>query len=338
MPTDLATAGPQDEFIRRGLRLTHLRLLVALQETGQISGAASKLAMTQPAASRLMAEMERIVGAALHSRHARGVMLTPAGTLLAEKAYAILRGLNDAHETIGEMARGLRGQVRIGAVTGPALEIVLPAIRELRVAYPEIELSVDVDTSDKLAEALLSRTLDFYIGRLPEDVDGRAVRMRRIGPEPLGLIARANHPLTLRRDIPIADCLAFDWVMQPAGGLMRRAVETYLLESGHPLPARILGTSSLLLTLAIISETNAIAPVALSVGNFYARRSALGGNIRVLDVRDPIAVSPYSFVLPSGADLTPSARHVLRSLEAKARVAVQGFQAGDGGPAAADRF
>lgn len=319
---------PQDEFIRRGIKLTHLRLLVAIEETGQMSGAAARLAITQPAASRLMADMEKITGTSLHQRHARGVALTPAGAAIAEKAHAILRNLNEAHEQVGKITHGVSGRVRLGAVTGPALELVLPVLRELRVAYPEIEIAVDVDTSDKLAEAMLSRVLDFYIGRLPDGVDGRSVRMRRIGPEPLGLIARAGHALSAQRGLSIADCLAYDWVMQPEGGLMRRTLEIHLLEAGLPLPQRILGTSSLLLTLALISETNAIAPVALSVGQFYARRNALGGNIRVLDMRERIAVSPYSIVLAAGRDLSPAANRVLEALEDKIRLSGPGAEAG----------
>ncbi|WP_196259962.1 LysR family transcriptional regulator [Pelagibacterium limicola] len=299
------------------MRLAHLRLLVALESTGQMSGAASHLAITQPAASRLMAELERIAGAPLYTRHAKGVSLTLAGKLLAEKAHAILRQLNDAKDEIGELVEGVRGQVRIGAVTGPALEIVLPALREMRIAYPEIEISVDVETSDKLAASLLSRELDFYIGRLPERFDGRAVRMRRIGPEPVAFIARPDHPLMRKKQVTIAQCLPFDWVMQPTGGLMRREVETYLLENGYPIPQRILGTASLLLTLAIVSETNAVAPVARSVGEFHARGNALGGNIGLLDIKDPIAVSPYSFVLPAEAELSPAAARVFSALEQK---------------------
>ncbi|WP_116652993.1 LysR family transcriptional regulator [Pelagibacterium sediminicola] len=305
----------QDEFIRKGLRLPHLRLLIALEATGQMSGAASHLSITQPAASRLMAELERIAGTSLYTRHARGVILTRAGALLAEKAHAILRQLNDASQEIGEMVEGVRGHVRIGAVTGPALEIVLPALRELRIAFPEIQISVDIETSDKLAGSLLSRELDFYIGRLPDSLDGRTVRMRRIGPEPVSFVVRSEHPLTRKKAITITQCLPFDWVMQPPNGLMRREVEAYLLENGYPIPARILSTSSLLLTLAIISETNAIAPLARSVAEFYSRRSGLGGNIALLDLTDRLAVSPFSFVFPAGHDLSPAAQRVLAALE-----------------------
>ncbi|WFE75328.1 hypothetical protein [Roseinatronobacter sp. S2] len=71
----------------------------------------------------------------------------------------------------------------------------------------------------------------------------------------------------------------------------------------------------MLLTLGIISDTNAIAPVARSVAEFYSRRSGLGGNIAVLDMADEIAISPYSIVLPSNSELSPAARRVLTALD-----------------------
>jgi DNA-binding transcriptional LysR family regulator len=312
-----AVAAAQDELVRKGLRFPQLRLMVALEETGQISSAAAQLAMTQPAASRLLAELERMTEASLYTRHARGITLTEAGMLLAERARTVLRQLDDARDAIVEITRGARGLVRIGAVTGPALEIILPTIRELRVTYPEIEIAVEVSTSDKLADALMSHAVDFYIGRLPEGMDARAVEMQRIGPEPIGLIVRLDHPLTRKGDLTLEQCLAYDWVMQPTGGLQRRTVETYLLENGYPIPKRVLGTSSLLLTLAIISETNAIAPVARAVGEFYAARSAFGGNIRLLDLDNRIEVAAYSLVIRRGEMLSAPVERVLNHVRAR---------------------
>ena len=318
MKTHAAVSASRDKLIRQGLKFSQLRLLVALEETGQMSGAAAQLAITQPAASRLMAELERMVDAPLYTRYARGVTLTQTGSLFAEAARAILRQLDETQDAAGAFTRGARGLVRIGAVTGPALEIVLPVIRDLRVTYPEIEINVNVETSDKLAESLLSHDLDFYIGRLPDGVNARAFRMQRVGPEPVALIVKSGHPLTQRAQVTLDDCLNYDWVMQPPGGLQRRTVETYLLENGYRIPNRVLGTSSLLLTLALVADTNAVAPVSRSVGEFYAEGSALGGNIRVLDVAPNMAVSPYSLVRPAGHELSPPVARVYDLVQASA--------------------
>lgn len=307
--------GATAQMIRRGLRLPHLRLIIALDDTGQISGAATQMGMTQPAASRLLGELERTSGAKLYERHARGVMLTEAGRVLARKARAMLQDLDGAFDEIALLTSGARGIVRIGTVTGPGLEIVLPIIREIRVTYPEIEFNVLVDTSDKLAEALLSHDLDFYLGRLPNGLDPRAVSLRRIGTEPISLAVRQGHPLLRRESLSLADCLAYDWVMQPPGGLMRLTAETYLLERGLRPPARVLSTSSLLLTLALISDTNAIAPIASSVADLYTSASRLGSNLRILDVAQDIQVTPYSLVSRLDSEPNPAVRRVLTQME-----------------------
>ena len=322
MPRErIETVAPsrRDELLRRGLRFSQLRLLVALAETGRVSAAAAQLAMTQPAASRLLAELEKTAEATLYTRHARGVTLTEAGRLLARRAEIILRQLDRGQAELQETTRGARGLVRIGAVTGPALEIVLPVIRELRVTYPEIEVAVQVDTSDKLAEQLLRMELDFYIGRLPDEIDARAVSLRPIGPEPVSLVVRREHPLTRLERVRIEDCLIYDWVMQPPGGLQRRTVESWLLARGLPQPRRVLGTSSVLLTLALVADTNAVAPLSRAVAAFFASPGGRGGDIRLLDVTEGLAVTPFSLVVRADEPPPAPVARVLALIEAQLR-------------------
>lgn len=295
-------------FIRKGLKLTHLRLIAALAETGQMSAAAGQLAMSQPAASRMAAEMEAIVGVPLHRRHARGVVLTAYGERLAARARAMLQGLDDAAREIVEMERGDEGAVSIGAVTGPALDFVLPAVRRARLTHPKIALTLTVDTSDRLAEDLLASRLDFYIGRILGDVDPRQFHTRELAEEPISFIARSDHPLTRRPAVGLAECVAYDWVLQARGSLLRRTAEQYLMARGVALPEKIVSTSSLLLTLAYISRSNAIAPVSKAVADFYGREEGLGGRIVDLPVEAGFVVPAYSMVQPADRALSPASR------------------------------
>ena len=301
----------RDELIRRGLRLPQLRLIVALQDTGQVSGAAAHMAMTQPAASRLLAELERTVDARLYERHPRGVTLTPAGEAFAARARDVLYRLDQAQHEIAALTSGVRGPVRLGSVTGPAVELVLPVIRELRTSYPEIQLSIEVTTSDKLADSLLAGDLDFYIGRVPDGVDARPFTLEQIAPEPLTLVSRLGHPLLERPAIGIADCLEFDWVLQPEGSVLRRAMDDYLMKRGYRPPERIVSTSSMLMTLAIVCETDAITPIALSTAHFYTSEKGFGGRIRQLDVARDMVVLPYSLVGLRDREVSPAMLRVI---------------------------
>ncbi|WP_187970036.1 LysR family transcriptional regulator [Aquibium microcysteis] len=298
----------RDDLVRRGLRLAHLRLICALKETGRMGAAAAQLAISQPAASRMAAEMEAIVGVPLHERHARGIVLTPFGERFALRAATMLQNLDDTARELVEMERGSQGTVSIGSVTGPALDLVLPVIRRARVTHPAISITVSVDTSDRLAEDLLASRVDFFIGRLLGDVDPRMFRLTEIGTEPLGVIARSGHPLTRKARVTLADCVAYDWVLQASGNLMRRTVENHLLAHGIPLPGKVLSTSSLLLTLAYISQTNAVSMVARAVADFYSREDGLDGRIVVLPVDAAISVPAYSLITHAERSLSPASR------------------------------
>ncbi|MCR4266997.1 LysR family transcriptional regulator [Nitratireductor sp. ZSWI3] len=319
MPDAPMTIG-SDALIRKGLKLSHLRLIASLKETGRMSAAAAQLAISQPAASRLVGEMERIVGVPLHGRHARGIVLTPYGERLALRARAILQGLGDAARELSEMERGSEGTVSIGAVTAPALDVVLPALRQARLTHPKISIEVTVDTSDRLAEDLLAARSDFFIGRILGDLDPKMFVSVEIAPEPIALIVRSDHPLTRRRQISLEECVAYDWVVQPRGGLLRRTAENHLMARGVPLPDKTISTSSLLLTLAYISQSNAIAPVSRAVADFYAHEEGLSGRIVALPVSADFAVAPYSLIRHAERPLSPSSQVLFNMIGETARL------------------
>ncbi|MCF8481755.1 MAG: LysR family transcriptional regulator [Rhodospirillum sp.] len=308
MATAAGAGTRKDRLIGRGIKFRHLRVLAELLETHQVSAAAARLNMTQPTASRLLAEAEEIVGVSLYERHPRGIRFTVMGQTLAERARRLLRDLDQTDREIEEMNTGARGTVSIGAVTGPALEIVLPVIRQARVAHPHIRINVTVDLSDKLVGELLAGNIDFYIGRLPAGIDPRTFVTQSIGEEPLSLVVRDGHPLTHQINPTLEDCIQYDWIMQPHGGLLRSTVESYLLGKGHALPTRVLGTSSILLTLALISSSNGIGTLARAAARFYAAEDGMGRGIVTLPLAEDMRVSPYALIRLRDLTLTPASQ------------------------------
>jgi DNA-binding transcriptional LysR family regulator len=298
------------DLMRRGIKLSHLRLIAALSDTGQMSAAAAQLSISQPAASRLAAELETILGVSLHVRHPRGITLTRYGEYMAARAQTILRGLHDAGREISELRTGFRGSVSVGSVTGPAVELVLPVVKLVRSTHPQLSISVSIDTSDTLADAFLAGTLDFYLGRIPDSYDLRLFNARIIGKEPIALMVRPDHPLTKISDISLHDLLGFDWVMQDQGSLMRRTVETYLVEHGAPLPEKVLNTASILFTLVTVSQTDAISPIARSVFKFISSKEGLSSNLASLNVAPDLAVSPCYLISKASETLSPAAQIV----------------------------
>lgn len=261
---------PADHLAQRGLKLSHLRLLAALMETGQITQAADRIGVAQPAASRLMAEVERIVGVPVHQRTGRGMALTPVGIALASRAQRIQIELRDAARDMAEVVAGASGHVRIGSVTGPAIDRVLPVLRNARLTAPNITVEMIVAPSDILCEHLMSGRIDFAVGRLPEGSARDLYHLTPIATEPVSLVVRRGHPLTRKATLTPRDLMAYDWVMPPTDSILSRAVLARLRLHDLPIPSQRLSTASFLLTFALLQQSNAVAPLARAVATSFS--------------------------------------------------------------------
>lgn len=272
--------------------------------------------MTQPAASRLMSEVERVAEAELYVRSGRGIELTEVGRKLGERCIRVLQELSDAGRDIEHHISGRRGHVSIGSVTGPAVEYVLPAIRHIRLSYPEISVSVEIGPSSALAPMLEDGRLDFSLSRVPANEDPSHFDERPLRKEPACIVGRPGHPLTrYAAPVPAELLLGFDWVFPPVGAPIRATAEQALREKKLELPTRILTTSSFLFTLATIQRTNAIGPVAHSVAaSFATLPDGMPGTITILPTDLALSVETYSFLTRRGKALTPVAQIVAQEI------------------------
>lgn len=303
---------------RRGLKIGHLRLFAALEQTGQMSAAAEALAISQPAASRLAAEAAHVTGAVLYDRTSRGVELTAAGRAFARRARRLLREIDETERELGEITGGMAGRVNVGSVTGPSVEHVLPAVRRARLDMPRVAVNVEVGTSDVLGANLVQGGLDFYLGRLPAGHDKRLFDARFIGPEPISLLVRAGHPLLRSPQVPPERLPEFDWVLPFEGTLLRATVESALMARGIGLPGKVLNTSSFMLTVVTVSRTNAIAPVSTAVARFFASQFGTPGAVVELETGLALEVEPYALIRLAGRELTPAADAMYRIVAAEA--------------------
>jgi DNA-binding transcriptional LysR family regulator len=298
-----------DVLLHRGLKISHLRLLAALGESGQIGSAASQIGVTQPAASRLLAEVEGIVGSPVHMRNGRGIALTAVGVALALRAQRVQLELRDAAREMAEITAGGAGHVRIGAVTGPALDRVLPTLRTVRLAQPQVTAEVIVATSDILCQQLLTGRIDFAIGRLPEGPERNLLQIAAIAAEPVSLVARRGHPLDRGRQIEKMDLLTYDWVMPGPESILCRAVLARLSDLHMPHPPQRLATASFLLTLALLQQSNAIAPLARAVAETFARGPEAAYIELPIDLG--IEVPPFGLITRKNMMLTPVAQRLV---------------------------
>jgi DNA-binding transcriptional LysR family regulator len=120
------------------LDLRHLRYLVAVVEEGQITRAAQRLHLAQPALSQAIAKLESQLGVQLLERRPRGIEPTPAGAAFYAKAQLALAAVEEAHDALRPWARS---EVRLCLGFLPVLgQLARPWLRQFIDGHPQIEL------------------------------------------------------------------------------------------------------------------------------------------------------------------------------------------------------
>ena len=300
-----------EHLLRTRLKLRHLNLIVALDDHRKLHRAAADLKLTQPAASKMLSEVERIVGVPLFERHARGIVPTVYGEALIRRTRTMLSELGQAGEEIAALSAGQGGTVAIGTVMAPAAEAGVEALRVVRRDMARLQVTVDVETSDVLVERLLASRLDFAIARIPAGIDPTPFDYREAGPEDACLLVRAGHPLAEKAVVTPADLDDQDWVLQPRGSLLRRSLETMLRSHGVPPPARVVNTGSILMAVVMAAKTDAIAPLAIPVAELFLS----AGAFRILKLDHPLTVEPFGLITVRGRPLSPPARVMYAAVE-----------------------
>jgi DNA-binding transcriptional LysR family regulator len=186
-------------------RRNHLRYFVTVADEGQITRAAKKLHIAQPALSHAIAQLESELGVELLERNPRGVTLTAAGEAFLVKARVAVAAHDDVVDTARTLARGRTQTVELGfVVAAPPLHSPGP-LKGLAEAHPEIEIRYrELPFPFTPTRSWLSEVDVAACHLPPADLE---VWSRPIRREPRIVLAAKGHPLAGRETLKVADVL-----------------------------------------------------------------------------------------------------------------------------------
>lgn len=292
---------------------THLRLIVEVAKLQKLQLAADALNMSQPAASRVLSDIEKHIGSPLFTRHPRWMEVTAVGEAFVRHARVILNELDSLQTEVNNLKIGKTGEVRVGAVTGPALGILMPAIKLVKETTPDIEATIEVGPSSQLVRDLKEGKLDFVIARVPPEYNTKDFNIYPARDEEVALIAWNRHPLAGKPKIKLQDLLEYEWVVQERGTPIRHAVEDAFLSIGCAVPARVTNSSSLFVVLSLVTKSNSISPLSSEVAEMLTHDD-LGANLTILNLQQSIIVSPYYIITNRYHQLTRAAEKILKEV------------------------
>lgn len=179
--------------------LRQLEYFVALVETGSFRTAAEHCGISQPSLSVQLAALEKRLGQRLVERGRAGVIPTPAGREVHERARAILEGAQNLVNRFDLPRTGLAGTIRFGA-SGTLGPYILPhVIARLHARHPELSLYIREAPPETLAAGLARGDFDMILVQLPVRGDVAPIRLFR---EPLDLVVARDHPFAQREKVP----------------------------------------------------------------------------------------------------------------------------------------
>lgn len=272
-----------DRVVHR-LKLRDLRVLDTVVRSKSMARAAAQLNLSQPAVSKAVLEMERMLGVRLLDRSRQGIEPTPYGRALLKTGLVIFDDLRQGVQEIEFLSDPTAGEVRIGA-TGPMTAGILPFIFDrISRRHPRIVFQVTpFGAGTQQARELRERNVDLSLGRLVGARKEDDLATEILFDEPMFVVAGVQNPLVRRRKIAFAELVNELWILPPpetaVAGFVRELFKAGGLDT---LPLGII-SGSIQLQYDMLATGRFLTLFPRSVLHFGSKRMA----IKVLPVELP---------------------------------------------------
>lgn len=299
----------------RHVTLRQFRYFVAVAESGSVAAASRMLAIAQSALTKSLLELEAELGSQLFERSSRGMTLTPQGHRFLASARKVLGSVADAMRLHGgEAASGPEGMLAIGVTSLVAGYYLSELFSRYRRACPAVEVFVTEDTPQFLEHLLINGELDVAIMVSNALSEPQAMVAETLTRSPNRVWLPANHELTAREELTLAECAACDQIVLEADRideLMRGVWVRHQLK-----PRVILRTSSL---EAVRSLVGAGAGIAVLPDILYRPWTLDAEHVEVRRLRDEIPTVDVGLVWRRGSGLKPAATEFIELAREQSR-------------------
>jgi DNA-binding transcriptional LysR family regulator len=257
------------------LKLRQLELVLAVSDTLNLNQAASVLGLSQPAATRLLKEIERTLDVNLFDRTPKGMVPTPYGKTTARYAQSLLHGMTRLQRELDGLRRGIEGRVRIGAVTASVPGLIIDMIRMVTSDYPNVSFTLVTEGSSTLLPALLDQHLDLAVGHIVGAYSPERLSFEPLVEDELAIVVGRHHRLLRRPRLSLADLAGENWILEPHPSPSRSTIEVEFDRAGLGKPLVSVESVSIIGKTTLVHNTNMVAVLPKSVARYFTELSAI---------------------------------------------------------------
>ncbi|WP_437881859.1 pca operon transcription factor PcaQ [Pseudomonas sp. LRF_L74] len=239
------------------IKYRHLLCFLEVVREGSLARAAERMAVSQPAVSKTLKELEGVLEAVLFERGKRGVVLTEAGR-------AFLRYAEPSVQALREGVRSLRsgaheaGLVKLGVLSTVESSLLPEVVNRLHAQHGALVVSVVTGPSAYLLGQLRGGQLDLVVGRMTDSPQIEGLTFEHLYSESMMLVVRPAHPLLLDERHDRSRLGDFPVVLPLAGTTIRRYADSLFVQFGIGQPRQRLETLSITLSRRYVMASDAI--------------------------------------------------------------------------------
>lgn len=285
-------------------------LLDAVARAGSFRRAAEALNMSASAINRQILNMEADIGLPLLERLPRGVRPTPVGERLLADIRRWRREQVLAEGQLRELTGQRRGAVSIGATECFSTAVLPDVIRSLWQYHSGLEVSTQFASTEELVRKLVAKELDLALifnppGRFAADIVFRL----KLRP---GLVMATNHPLAGSRNLRLANCLRYGFVLPDSSVRIHEFIESAFSEA-HIEVVSPLKSNSIAMMKSMLSNAEMMAILSI----FDVHTELTQGSLVFLKIEDSkLEKEELVIAVPSNRRPSPATQAAIALLRA----------------------
>ena len=190
------------------IEFTQITQFLAVAKTGNLTSAAEDLGISQPALSRSIQRLEKLVGEPLFERQSRGVKLTDMGTFFLSRANRIRDLIDETFAEINEASN--RGKIRLAVIPTIAPYLLPKLLKQFGKRHPEIKIQVQEDTTQNIVRLCKDGEVDLAIVALP--IHEKYLETEPLFDEELILVVPKGHALEKKKFLKLVDIQEFPFI------------------------------------------------------------------------------------------------------------------------------
>jgi DNA-binding transcriptional LysR family regulator len=294
--------------IGRRLKLRDLHILLAVVQRGSMAKAAAELAISQPAVSKAIADMEHTLGLRLLDRTRHGIEPTTYGRVLIKRGTTIFDELKQAAQELDFLADPTVGELRIGSSESMAAGLLPAIIDRFSRQYPRVVLTVAQAVFATMQyRELRERGVDLLLGRNYAPFAEDNLETEVLCDDPLVVVSGRQSRWARFRRLKLADLRHEQWILPPPDSLPGLSIAEVFRASASEIPEAPLTTLSIHLSLQLVVTGRFVAMLPRSILRFRGNDRLL----KVLPIELPIQPRPVAIMSLKQRTLSPVAQRFI---------------------------